>query len=426
MWDLRLASPVAIGASGFALLLSSLSLLGACAEAGDKEQPVGPTVDWSSSASGGTGGSGGSSLTSSSVGGMSTGGAGGSGGSGATGGSGGSSPNGRLIMLAAGTSSALGATYVPMQGWSSGALTGSSDSGVSVTFTTSGDGVGVMRASGSQLLRYTTFTNGSWAAFADVASTITTSDTPALGSASSAAQLVFRGLDDKHYFGSFVSSWTPSAEPVTPMNMAQSIGPSAAAIVELGAQQVIAFVGNDNSLYVQTRASGSWQNAVNLTGSKAAVSPALVVPTSGPELLVVYAHAEMNQVDDRKLYWASRTSGTWTTPVKIDDAVFSDDPPTLAALAGGDVLLSYRGTDGAGYSARWSSGSWGAAAPIGNPNPQVISTPAVSEGLGTAEAELVYITGGAANHVTLTGTSWSAATAIGGSGLTHCAIAAMP
>src|SRR5690606_23852791 len=108
---------------------------------------------------------------------------------------------------------------------------------------------------------------------------------------------------------------------------------------------------------------------------------------------------------------------------KIDEDVFTPEAPNLAALAGGDALLAFRGSDGKGYTLRWT-GSWSSVLPL---QADVLTTPAVCAGAPGADAELALVApGGAVEHLRLTGTSWSAPTPVGGAGLLHAAVAALP
>jgi hypothetical protein len=425
------------------LAVSLLALASACAEGGDDGGTGGTTVQWTSTSDGGgasssgTGGGGGSSTSSSGsggTGGTTSSGSGGTltGGSGGTGtGGGGGSPGGRVLILAAGSSSVLGGSFAPNQGWTTQTLSGATGDRPALALTSGGDGVGALRQTGTGALRFTVWTAGNWAALADVASQLTTRAAPALAGDGSAAQLVSQGDDYMHYYGAYQGSWNPTDEQVKPPSLPQSYGPSSAAIAQLGADVVVAFAGNDGSLYAQTRSSGSWQGAANVTGSKLGLSPAIVALSSGAELMVVYVNDDSNQPDDKKIFWSIRTSGAWAAPLKISDAVFTDEVPALAPLAGGAALLAFRGTDGKPYTLRYTAGAnppWGAPFGVDNPNPSVASPPVVARGVGGVDAELAYVSQGtgSAAHCRLTGLTWSAPVVVGGTGLDHVAIASAP
>ncbi len=419
--------------------VSLLAVASGCARGGDNEGTGGATVSWSTSSGGGGAsssgslGGGGSSTSSSGSGG--TGGGTSSSGSGGTGtggtGGGGGSGGGTLLLLAGGPSSVLGASFVPNQGWTSQTLSGSTGDGTALTITTAGDGVGALRQTGTGALRFTVWSGASWTALGDVASQLTTRAAPALDSAGTAAQLVSHGDDYLHYYGAYQGSWNPTAELVKPQSQPQSFGPTPARIALLGSDVVVAFAGNDGSLYAQTRSGGTWQGAVNVTGSKIGLSPAIAALSSGAELMVVYVNDDPNQSDDKKIFWSTRSAGLWSTPLKISDTIFTDEPPALAALAGGEALLAFRGTDGKPYTARYTPGAnppWSAAFGVDNPNPSVASPPAVAPGIGGVDAELAYVSQGtgSAAHTRLTGLSWATPVTVGGSGLGHVAIASAP
>lgn len=384
----------------------------------------GGDVPWSTSAFGastvatGSGGAGaGGSATSG-------GGAGGATTSGSGSGGGGASGPATALVLGAGPSAALGARFDGSD-WSSTTFGETSDLRPGVSFLGVDRGLFVLRAaSAPHRLRFTTWSaDGGFEAWSDISATATTRDRPVLVGAS----LAYQGSDFKHYYALFGASWMPTGEPIGPSQPLQSFGPAAGHGTTLGGDFVFAFPGDDGGVYVQSRSGGTWAAATGIPGAQTDVTPAIVALTSGPELLAVWVNDEPGQFDDQKVFFATRSGGVWSTPAKIDDGVFAVEAPTLAALAGGQAVLAFRGTDDKPYALRFDGTSWSAVGPVGSPNnPTIASPPVLAPGAPGADAELVYVSGGAAIHVRLTAGGWSSPVTIGGAGLTHAAITTEP
>ena len=150
-------------------------------------------------------------------------------------------------------------------------------------------------------------------------------------------------------------------------------------------------------------------------------SLAIVRMTSGPELMLAYAR----QSDSAVLY-ATRSSGTWSTPATIPSALAAA-PVALAALPGGDAVLAFHGTNDQLYYSTYSGGSWSAVAPLLSPNVGVVGSPALARGIGGDVAEIAFVeSDGAAYHSRYAGGSWSTPVAIGGSSLAGIALARTP
>jgi hypothetical protein len=120
-------------------------------------------------------------------------------------------------------------------------------------------------------------------------------------------------------------------------------------------------------------------------------------------------------------------NGTWSTPVQITNGL-TNDPVSLAPMTGGGAVMAYRGTDMKLYYATFSGTTWSTPAAAVSPTNVIIgSTPAVAKGVGGAKAELAYVdVNGLLFHIRLT-TTWSAPAQVGsGTGFAHVAIAAGP
>ncbi len=145
----------------------------------------------------------------------------------------------------------------------------------------------------------------------------------------------------------------------------------------------------------------------------------------------MWVNAQQNQPDDRKLFWAERIAGSWSLPAKIDDAVFTTEAVRAAALSNGDIVVGYRGTDGKGYTLRYSANNnppWSPVIPIAeNNNPDITSAPALSAAADGADAEAMYVsTAGSLHHVRLSGATWSAPQLVGSGTLVDVSLARAP
>jgi hypothetical protein len=290
-----------------------------------------------------------------------------------------------------------------------------------LALTGAGSAVGLIRSNANAgELRYTTWTPGAWAPFLPLGTLVTTRAEPHLAASASTAQAVFHGDNSKHYYAAYAGSWSPIAEAVTGGTV-QSFGPSPASITTVGTDAVIAYAGNDNDLYDQTRA-GTWQTGhAHGLGAVTVLTPAIV--TMGSDLLVAYVHSGT----DAHVYFTTRVGGTWSAPAQVHVNALSSEPATLAAIPGGGALLAYRGQDGKPYWSRYAAGVWSAPAALASPNYATPSAPAVAPGIAGADAEMIFIDSatGAANHTRLTGSTWSSPIAIGGTGLTRCAASSL-
>jgi hypothetical protein len=346
---------------------------------------------------------------------------GGSGGTG-TGGTGGAL-GGKVLLLAGGGANVLAGDFHPSTGWTTTPLSEATTVAPAVAVTSATTGVGLVRSNASSgELRATTWNNGTWSAFTAVGPAITTQSRPALAVSGVVARAIFHGNNFKHYFASYAGTWAPADEEV---GAPQSFGPSAPSITTIGPDVIIAFAGNDHDVYDQVRTNGFWQAATkhNL-GDVTSSTPAIVTMTSGSTLLIVFA-----RTSDKKLLWTAKTGASWTAAQEIDMA-FASDAPALLALPGGDALVAFRGLDGKLYTSRYDDAAmpaWSAPAALSS-TVVIPSTPALATGVEGATAELAFVDGatGVAHHARLTGTTWSAPAAVGGTGLTHVALGSAP
>lgn len=296
---------------------------------------------------------------------------------------------------------------------------------------TTGVGLGLLHGT-SSAVEYTAWNGATWSSLAQLNSD-TTQGRPTVAASGSSAFAVYWGTDYKYYLESYAAgAWSSAPVGVFPPGVAaQPCGPSPGVLTPLGASVSLLFVngscsGTVNHLYDSDLVSGAWLASQDLSidpSYSPTQRPALVAPMSGPELLTVFIEEGGTQ-----LLSATRTGGTWSVPAAITNALTSV-PVALAPLAGGGVLLAFQGTDTNLYTATYSAGSWSSPAAPFSTSVSIATTPALATGIGTAAAEMVYVSAaGALFHTRLTGTTWSMATAVasGTTTFAHVAIASGP
>ena len=281
--------------------------------------------------------------------------------------------------------------------------------------------------SGTQLdgTAYTT----SWSAPARIGSK-TAQGTPALVAAGTTAHVVYWGGagDGTYYLGSYSgSSWDGAINPVEQDGGTQSFGSSGPAAAAVGSSVVVVQAGSNGTLYDQTWTAGTWQaaNAHSGTTVVTTLSPAVVALQGGTaDLMIVYISGAQDI-----LYFTTRTAGTWSAPAEVyGTTAYTGYTPTLAALPHGGAIVVWQGGNNLAYASTYTAGSgWTAPAQIPSTT-TVVSAPAVATGVCGASAIAAYVlTGGQVEVTSLTGTSWSTASAIAGAtGMQSVALATSP
>jgi hypothetical protein len=214
---------------------------------------------------------------------------------------------------------------------------------------------------------------------------------PSIAGSSSRAHVAYQGTDTHFYYAEeSTGSWAPTNEAITSAG-SPSTGPVPPAIATLADVPIIAFIGSDGDLYDQSRVGGAWQAAAShgVANQGASITPAIVSLTTGAELLVVYTDSAAHG-----LMFTVRTAGAWSAPTPIAGTA-SNDRISLAPLAAGGAVLSYRGTDQHLYTTILSATApytWSAPV-IGvmGADPLLQSSPSVATGGIGAEAELLYL-----------------------------------
>ncbi len=332
---------------------------------------------------------------------------------------------GTILLLGGGPASIFTGEFHPPGPWLTSTLTGSTSDRPAVALTGASSGIGVIRSKIGDEMLFTSWSPGRFGVLAAIGSGATTSGPPALAASPSRVDLAYHGVDLKHYFASYVATWTPTEEPIGAGSL-QSSGPTPASITLLGANTIVAYADDDRLLSDRSRASGAWQTVhtgdLGDAGAGVAVTPTIVALTSGPELLIAFVRSP-----DQDVFFTTRSAGTWATPQAVPGA-FAADSIALLPIAGGDVILVLRSIDSHGYWARYSVGAWSDLKAFPWFDLAVPTTPSLAPGIGGADAEIAFVdtATGTALHAQLHGSSWGNLVTVGGSGLTSVSIASAP
>jgi hypothetical protein len=253
-------------------------------------------------------------------------------------------------------------------------------------------------------LSYSTASGCSWGTLQAIYSGAATSNRPSLAG----ADLIFRGKADNHLYSSIFdgSSWSSG----TQLALLTDQWPTA--VVQSGVVHAI-HTGTDTKVYDAPVGSAGTQ-AGNATSAQ---GPTAVVTSDGT-LYVVFTGTDTN------LYWTKRASGstTWAAPAQLCAGLggtcldTSDKQPLAAVRADGKPIAVWHGTNNKLYTSTLSDGTtppWSAAIEATGSGETTTFLPAISTGIGAAQAEIVYVTTtGGAHHTRLTGV-WSTPSPIG-------------
>jgi hypothetical protein len=289
-----------------------------------------------------------------------------------------------LLMMAGGGSSVIGSRFnvVTQESFSYPWLTMTTEP-MGFVVTDSGLAVGALRAYGDGALQYVTY-GSNWSLFSPVQAGLSVGAPPRLTVQGNQVHAVYEDMTGGYAYALYdTNQWTVIGEAV---GSPASEGPTRAAVATVGSDPVVLFVGDDGDLHARRRASGTWQaeSALGLAIDVAPLAPVMVTPASGADLLAVFVEEATGQ-----LYFTEQGGGLWSTPAAISGAQ-ALDPPELAVLDGGDVLLTWRGTDSRPYVSTYAGGTWSAPGEVAAPGITVACTPAISRGASGADAELVY------------------------------------
>jgi hypothetical protein len=324
-----------------------------------------------------------------------------------------------IVLVAGGPSQVWAGQFSQSAGWTGTALSGSTSAGTAVKLGGPSSALGAIQSSSTGDVQYTAWNAGTWTPLTDLG--VSAVGAPALASGNATTYLAYQGPSYYYFLGIYSSGWSAMNEPVGGSGGSQSYGLAPPALALLNGQPVVAFTDSADEISVQMQVSGAWAPSQVVSGSSpgSSVAPAVVATTANNsfDLVLVFTRSS-----DHALCYATHGNGVWSASSPIPNAS-SLDTPSIAALAQGDVVLAFSGTDGNAYFARLSSGTWSAVSPLGASPTAVASAPAVAPGIGAANVEAAFVsTSGAAYHTRLVSGVWTAPTLVGGTGLTHVAI----
>ena len=338
-----------------------------------------------------------------------------------------------LVLLTVNAAGAFGATYQAAGTWGAPeSLGGASTDEPTLAFTTTGTAAGAFRipmgATASEQVWFTTWTTGTWAAAKAISATsVFARSAPSISAGSGTAQLVFHGTDYKHYYAAWAgTAWSPVADPVG--GATPSFGPMPASIAALGDDAALVFFDGANGANqptAQDHAGGVWQAKVTMDASASATSlPSVVALTGGAaSLMAVYPRA------DGSIVYQTRAGATWSAAAPIGNASTSTTGRVaLSALAGGQAIMAFRGTDNNLYTAKYDGNAWTVPTPFATPNVAIAAVPVLARGIGGATAEIAFVKAadGIAHHARLVGNAWTTPVAVGSQVVSHVAIASWP
>ena len=302
-----------------------------------------------------------------------------------------------VVLLASGTGAqtgSFGGHFTEAAGWVLQPLGGISSEGTDVAMTTTDVGVGLLRhvqAGNPQnnQLQYVTWNKGVWSPRAQLNNAVT-GRWPSIDAATDTAQAAFRGEDGLHHYAAFNNGvWGP----IEPIADAKGTPPG----------DIVALADNASFLYrddvtadmqFSNRTAGMWSVPQFLSPFMSGTIPPNLVPlTAGnAELLGLWSRS------GSLIRYAQRTNGVWGGGNDVPN-VTTTSRPGVVALPGGFVVIVYRDAlgkfQGKGFAA--IPNLWTDSFPMpGEPN--ITNSPAITLGVGSKNAEIVYISGGQLWH----------------------------
>jgi hypothetical protein len=304
---------------------------------------------------------------------------------------------------------------------------------------TTGRGVGVYAsANAGNAVAAAVWANGIWGVPAVVSASAVARSTPYVdATGSSIDHVVYQDATYHYDYLACTGTWSSPQAIGSAGN--HYFGPFAATIAATGsAEATVSFFDGTtgmanptNTVTTSDLVAGAWESktaVLNSTpnvvgdGSNDVIPAAIITLAGETDQMLVYVdnHSAIQSL--------TRTGpGGWSAPAAIVNC-FTDDPVALAPLSAGGAILAFRGQDGKLYWTVYSAtgASWSQMAPFSTLNVTVDTAPAVVHGIASDTAEIAYVSGGAAYHARLQGSTWSTPVLVGGSGLTGVAIAAAP
>lgn len=206
---------------------------------------------------------------------------------------------------------------------------------------------------------------------------------PASASVDDVTHAAYRLPDGSYGYSRLVGSTFATA--FEPVGSPASTGASPPAIAATPTGAVVAYIDETGDLVDRERVNGSWgaPHVHAVPDALSAFAPALLAPTSGPELIVAFVRAS-----DGMVQYQTRTNGVWSVVATVPATVPSTGSPVLASLADGEIDLAYLGPDHNGYMSTFSAAAFDA--PIWLVQ-GVICPPAITRGAEGAEMDLVFV-----------------------------------
>jgi len=336
-----------------------------------------------------------------------------------------------LLLATSPTSNMFGGALVPGSSWVSASLADSSSFAPSLTMDSAGRGVGAYVSTTGAVVSSTVWSNGTWGAPAAINAVAIARGQPSIdATGGTTSHLVYQDATYKYWHLAFTGTW--SSQQAIGVAGNQYYGPLTATVAALGPNATAAFFDGQAGADVNYAATsdlvgGSWQAKVDVAGntiggnsSGYVIPPAVIALSAGPELLMAYVDAS-NGIE-----FVTRTSGVWSSPQAISNAL-TNDPIALAPLPGGGAILAFRGQDSNLYWSEYRSSAWSAVTALSSPNVAIAMAPAVTHGVAGDVAEIAFVEGdGRAYAARLSGGMWSAPTLVGGASLAGVSIAAAP
>jgi hypothetical protein len=334
-----------------------------------------------------------------------------------------------MAVLGGGATFAFSATFASGQ-WSSPASIGSSGYSGAALVATGGLWLGTAQGPANALVS-TSFATGASSPLVQIGAAVT-QGSPALVANATSGWVAYWGTDYKFYDGlNTAGAWDTAGDPVGGAT-AQAFGSSGPTAALVGSEFVVAQCGSDDAVHVESLIGGTWGATVVVSGAavEPTESPTLVALSGGSAELLLVAPGQTS----RELYFATRTSGTWSTLQPVGGStVFTSNPVSLAALGGGQAALVYMGGDGKPYVTLYNPAptpAWSTVASlVSGINPTLASPPIVAPGVCGAQAivALVPTGGGGVELTSLSGGAWSTPASLSGTATaTFAGIATAP
>jgi hypothetical protein len=329
-------------------------------------------------------------------------------------------------VLAGGDGALSGSIQVNGGAWAGGAIAGGAARSVPALVAFGAGFAGVTRGPSDALLAVTA--GASFGAPVPIGAA-TTNASPALAIVGATAHVVYSGAGanaNKFFHGkNGGAGWDAADDPVQGPAVAQSFGPSAAAIAGAGADLVFAQDGDDGKLYGQSW-NGAWTVAAAISDAQPykPAPPALVSVAGKYDLVLVYTDGGTRQISATGRVAATKV---WDAPASIDVLARTDEQLAVARAGASGLVVAFRGQDGHGYAALGTIGAsaitWTAAVPLVAGGVSVDTTPAVAKGVCGDDAIAVYASAGQVRATRLHGTTWSAPEPVTGASGQRVAVA---